>query len=59
MILVYRKHNNGSLWHFHTQCPQWPEINYVQAQDVHPTGEERLCEECARLQSQMFPEGKH
>jgi hypothetical protein len=28
MILVYRKHNNGSLWHFHTQCPHWPEITF-------------------------------
>ena len=32
MIRIYRKRKDGSRWHFHAQCPNWPEVNYVQLQ---------------------------
>jgi len=32
MIEVYRKLRDSldSEWHFHTQCPRWPEANFIQ-----------------------------
>ena len=57
MIQVYRKLSDtwDLNWHFHTLCPQWPEVNYVQVRFVEPGGSERLCEECIRLEAEMFP----
>ena len=54
MILVYRKDKDGFVWHFHTQCPNWPEINYVQIRFVRPMEDERFCEEWTRLESEAF-----
>src|SRR5262245_21344405 len=58
MILIYRKHAATPLaakdsldlnWHFHTQCPHWPEINFVQARFFQP--KERLCDDCVTSNS--------
>ena len=58
MIVVYRKRKDGSRWHFHTACPGWPETNYIQVQFGQLPAGERVCEECVRLESQMFPRKK-
>ena len=42
----------GSLqdWHFHPDCPDWPQAEYTEQVDRLPT-EEAVCIECVRLQS--------
>ena len=60
MILFYRRHKDSLdlEWHFHTQCSRWPETNFVQVRFIDPkAGEsERLCRECIKLESEMFPQ---
>ena len=53
--MVYRKHIGDLEWHFHTQCPRWPETDFVQLHFILVTFPERLCAECNRLQLEMFP----
>jgi len=55
MLIVYRKHIGELEWHFHTQCPRWPEADFVQLHYILVTIPERLCAECNRLQLEMFP----
>ena len=55
MISIFRKHKNGLVWHCHTQCPRWPEVDFVQVRYLNPDDKPRLCEECARLEAKMFP----
>ena len=57
MILFYRR-RKGSLdpeWHFHTQCPRWPEIHFIQVRFLNPNDETRICEECVKVETAMFP----
>ena len=41
----------GSLqdWHFHPDCPDWPQAEYTKQTDHPPENE--VCVECVRLQS--------
>jgi len=59
MILVYRRHKNSTdeEWHFHTQCPHWPDTDFVQVRFLNPeaSDSERLCKECVKLERKMFP----
>ena len=57
MILVYRKHKNSTDedWHFNGQCPRWPETDFVQVRFLIPEENQRLCEECLKLEAKMFP----
>jgi len=59
MILVYRRNAaEDSLdldWHFHTQCSRWPELEFVQIIHLRPNETERLCQDCAKLESKMSP----
>jgi hypothetical protein len=56
MFSVYRKRKDSpnSPWHFNTQCTRWPEADFVQLRFVDVTGGERFCQECAKLESEMF-----
>jgi len=58
MILVYRRHKIGpnSRWHFHTQCPQWLEIDFDQARLLEFSERDRICPECIKLEARMFPD---
>jgi hypothetical protein len=58
MIEIYRKRADSpaSEWHFHTQCPHWPEVNYIQSRYLQPEERERICAECKRLDAKMFPQ---
>jgi hypothetical protein len=40
--------------HFHTQCPRWPKIDFVQVPVMNPVESEgeRFCQECAKLELQ-------
>ena len=59
MILVYRRNAaEDSLdldWHFHTQCPRWPESEYVQVRFIQANESERLCQDCTKLESKLDP----
>ena len=61
MIEVYRKpapaDSFDSEWHFHTQCPHWPETNFIQTRFLMPDERKRLCPECKALDAKMF--GRH
>jgi hypothetical protein len=59
MFSVYRKRKNSpnAQWHCNTQCPHWPEVDFVQVRFVDLKAGERFCEECAKLESEMFPPG--
>jgi hypothetical protein len=54
--LVYRKPQNSpnSSWHFNTHCTRWPEVDFVQLRFVDLKANERFCQECAKLESEMF-----
>jgi hypothetical protein len=54
VILVYRKRKDAFDWHFHTQCPEWPESDFVQVLFIESCAGERLCEVCAKLEQEMF-----
>ena len=58
MILIYRKPKAsvGSEWHFNTQCPHWPASSFVQVRYLAPEANERLCQNCVRLEATMFPQ---
>ena len=57
MIEVYRKRKASldSEWHFHTQCPDWPENDFIQTRSLKPDELERICPECCKLNVKMFP----
>jgi uncharacterized protein YpiB (UPF0302 family) len=57
MILFYRRHKDtlDPEWHFHTDCPRWPDTNFVQMHFINPEMNERFCEDCANLEAAMFP----
>jgi hypothetical protein len=58
VIEIYRrtKESVDSEWHFHTQCADWPELNYIQVRSLTPDERKRICPECARLEAKMFPQ---
>ena len=35
-------------WHFHPECPDWPEVNYLEQSE--PPDPEDICEECLELE---------
>jgi hypothetical protein len=57
MILFYRRHKDdlNSLWHFHTECPDWPDVSFVQLRVLQPGEHDRVCLVCAKLEAAMFP----
>jgi hypothetical protein len=56
MFSVYRKRKDSpnSPWHFNSHCSRWPEADFVQVRFVDAVAGERLCEECAKLEVEMF-----
>jgi len=61
MILFYRRHKDAlnSLWHFHTDCPDWPDISFVQLRVLQAGERDRVCLVCAKLEEAMFPTKEH
>jgi hypothetical protein len=55
MIVLYRKRRDGSVWHFHMQCSNGPESDYIQMRFIDLAEDERMCDECAKLEAAMFP----
>jgi hypothetical protein len=57
MFLVYRKRKDLQTWHFNTHCSHWPEVDFVQVRviDAKTNQGEGLCQECMRLETEMFP----
>jgi hypothetical protein len=57
MSFFYRKHKSALHleWHFHPQCPRWPETDYEQLRYFEPKHGERLCKECVRLDLKHTP----
>jgi hypothetical protein len=57
MIEVYRKRKDSpdSVWHFNTQCPNWPETDYIQSLELKPEERKHLCPECKRLEAKLAP----
>lgn len=47
--MTYRRRNGTDVWHFCTNCLQWPIANYVE-QDGKPTTDE-LCNQCRSKQA--------
>ena len=41
-----RKDSRDSVWHFNTQCPDWPEVNYIQSRFLESEEREQICPEC-------------
>jgi hypothetical protein len=58
MIQLYRRRKAlaDSEWHFHTQCLDWPEAEYIQTRYLKPHERERICPECTKLEAEMFPQ---
>jgi len=58
VIEVYRKRKDlpESEWHFHTQCADWPKVDYIQLRFLKPEEREHICAKCQRLEAKMFPE---
>jgi len=56
LIYVYRKHQHSidREWHFHTLCSHWPEMDFEQRRYLEQYQREQVCEECTRLESEMF-----
>jgi len=56
MFEVYRKPVDSldSEWHFHTQCPRWPEANFIQTRFLNPDERTHLCLECKALDAKTF-----
>ena len=55
MIEVYRNRIDSldSEWHFHTECPEWPEANFIQTTYLNPDQREHLCDQCKVLDAKM------
>jgi hypothetical protein len=51
IFAAYRQKTDEREWHFHTQCPDWPEKSYVQKTYREPS--DRLCEMCIKLERKM------
>ena len=47
---VYRRRKDSPdvAWHFNPQCPNWPEIDYIESRSVRP---EHLCLQCRILKA--------
>jgi hypothetical protein len=58
MILFYRRRKTDEEWHFHTLCPRWPQTDFVQVRVLNPGSSERLCQQCVKLDREMFPPEK-
>jgi hypothetical protein len=54
---LYRRRKDlpDSKWHLNTQCPDWPEVDYVQLRYLSPEEREHICPECKRLEAKIFP----
>ena len=57
MIEIYRKRKDSvdAKWHFHTQCPDWPENDFIQTLYLKRDELERICPECCKVNAKMFP----
>jgi hypothetical protein len=52
--MLYRKDRDEfSEWHFREDCPLWPEVNYIEVRAPILDECERLCLECAQLESSI------
>jgi hypothetical protein len=54
--MVYRRRADAldSEWHFHSDCPNWPELGSIQIQFLKPNWGDRICAECIKLESNNF-----
>jgi len=41
---VYRRKQESEIWHFCSNCSQWPEDHYLEQRQAPGTGE--MCNEC-------------
>jgi hypothetical protein len=57
MIEVYRKRKDSvdAKWNFHTQCPDWPESDFIQTLYLERDELEEICPECCKVNAKMFP----
>jgi hypothetical protein len=60
MAAAYRTYRKrfGSLkdWHFHPDCPDWPEGDYLEQKQAPPSGD--YCQQCLDLQKRRNREPK-
>ena len=56
MAIVYRrlKDSLDPNWHFSQQCDTWPQSDYQEIGFVDPRSDERICHDCARLESKLI-----
>ena len=56
--MVYRRRADAldSEWHFHSDCPNSPELGSIQIQFLKPNWGDRICAECIKLESDNFPQ---
>jgi len=47
--MTYRKYKGSLYWHFHPECPYWPEADYRETSYVELY--DRLCPDCIHLGS--------
>jgi len=55
MALQYRRRKDGldPDWHFSERCERWPKSDYQDIGFIDPTGPERVCRDCARLETEI------
>jgi hypothetical protein len=58
--MLYRRRADAldSERHFHSDCPNWPELGSIQIQFLKPNWGDRICAECIKLESNNFPQQK-
>lgn len=45
MVAIYRREEDGKIWHWCTNCSSWPTANYVERHHMKPVYGE-LCRQC-------------
>jgi hypothetical protein len=51
MTKKYRKYiGRFEFWHFHPNCPDWPEGNYTHRSELSPRA--RICPQCVDLRDE-------
>jgi hypothetical protein len=52
MTKKYRKYiGRFEFWHFHRDCPDWPEGNFTHRSEISPRA--RICPQCADLDNEQ------
>lgn len=49
---TYRKRRNSSVWHFCSNCPGWPTLNFTEMQSPKNSPTDGLCRRCISLLSE-------